>query len=73
MSTRTTSERDDARTHSIEADYLNGEIVLLARLHGVPAPINEFVRRVANEFVRDGRPPNSMSDTDLRAAFENIL
>jgi 2-dehydropantoate 2-reductase len=60
-------------TRSIEADYLNGEIVLLARLHGVPAPISEFVRRVANEFVRDGRPPNSMSDTDLRAAFENIL
>jgi len=57
-------------TGSIEADYLNGEIVLLARLHGVTAPINEFVRRVANDFVRDGRAPNSMSDTDLRAAFD---
>jgi 2-dehydropantoate 2-reductase len=60
-------------TRSIESDFLNGEIVLLARLHGVPAPINEFVRRVANEFVRDGRPPNSMSDTDLRAAFDTAI
>ena len=25
---------------SIEADYLNGEIVLLGRLHGVPTPVN---------------------------------
>ena len=60
-------------TRSIESDFLNGEIVLLARLHGVPAPINEFVRRVANEFVRDGRPPNSMSDADLRAAFDTAI
>ena len=60
-------------TRSIESDYLNGEIVLLARLCGVPAPINEFVRRVANEFVRDGRPPSSMSDADLRAAFDTAL
>ncbi len=29
-----------ARGVSIEADYLNGEIVLLGRLHGVPTPIN---------------------------------
>jgi len=57
-------------TGSIESDYLNGEIVLLARLHGVPAPINECVRRLATEFVREGRPPNSMSDKDLRAAFD---
>ena len=60
-------------TRSIESDYLNGEIVLLARLHGVPAPINEFARRVANEFVRGGRPPNSMSDTDLRAALDTAI
>ncbi len=25
---------------TIEADYLNGEIVLLGRLHGVPTPVN---------------------------------
>jgi 2-dehydropantoate 2-reductase len=60
-------------TRSIESDYLNGEIALLARLHGVPAPINEFVRRLANDFVRDGRPPSSMPDADLRAAFDTAI
>ncbi|MBK1783719.1 rhodanese-like domain-containing protein [Prauserella cavernicola] len=30
---------------SVEVDYLNGEIVLLGRLHGVATPRNEAVRR----------------------------
>ena len=37
---------------SIEADYLNGEIVLLGRLHGVPTPANALLQRLANEFVQ---------------------
>lgn len=57
----------------IEADYLNGEIVLLARLYGIPAPVNEFVRRIANGFVRDGRAPSSMPDNELGAAFDDAL
>jgi 2-dehydropantoate 2-reductase len=32
-----------------EVDFLNGEIVLLARLHGVSAPVNEAVQRVLGE------------------------
>lgn len=48
-------------TGSIEADYLNGEIVLLGRLHGVPTPYNEHARRMANMFAREGRAPGSMS------------
>ncbi|WP_053227296.1 ketopantoate reductase family protein [Solirubrobacter soli] len=37
------------RGASLETDYLNGEIVLLGRLHGVPTPVNADVqRRVAN-------------------------
>lgn len=31
-------------TGSVEGDFLNGEIVLLGRLHGVPAPLNEAVQ-----------------------------
>ncbi|WP_019926273.1 ketopantoate reductase family protein [Nocardia sp. BMG111209] len=57
-------------TGRIESDYLNGEIALLGRLHGVPAPVNEFVRRTANAHVRAGRPPNSLSGKDLRAGYE---
>jgi 2-dehydropantoate 2-reductase len=45
---------------SIEADYLNGEIVLLGRLHGVPTPVNEVLRHEANRFAREKLPPHSM-------------
>jgi 2-dehydropantoate 2-reductase len=30
---------------SLETDYLNGEIVLLGRLHGVPTPVNADIQR----------------------------
>jgi len=35
-----------ARGASSEVDYLNGEIVLLARRHGVSAPLNQTVQRL---------------------------
>jgi len=57
-------------TGSIEADYLNGEIVLLGRLHGVEAPLNEAVRRLAVRFAREGRPPGSMPVEELRVALD---
>ena len=52
-------------TGSIEADYLNGEIALLGRLHGVPTPVNELLQRLANEFARDRRPPGSITDGEV--------
>jgi 2-dehydropantoate 2-reductase len=48
-------------TGNIEADYLNGEIVLLGRLHGIPTPVNERLQQVANRLARDRRPPGSIS------------
>jgi 2-dehydropantoate 2-reductase len=37
------------RGSTLETDYLNGEIVLLGRLHGVPTPVNaDIQRRAAN-------------------------
>jgi 2-dehydropantoate 2-reductase len=42
-------------TGSIEADYLNGEIVLFGREHGVPAPVNALLQRLANQFAADHR------------------
>jgi len=47
-------------TRSIEADSLNGEIVLLGRLHGVPTPANALMQQVANEQARIGAPPQSV-------------
>ncbi len=52
---------------SIETDYLNGEVVLLGRLHGVPTPLNAGLAVVAGEVARQRRPPGSMRPTELVA------
>lgn len=39
---------------SIETDYLNGEIVLLGRLNGVPTPVNAALCRVARRMLAQG-------------------
>ena len=41
-------------TGSIEADYLNGEIVMLGRLHGVPTPVNRLLQQTAARAAREG-------------------
>jgi 2-dehydropantoate 2-reductase len=41
-------------TGSIEAEFLNGEIVLLGALHGVATPANAFLQRMALQAARDG-------------------
>jgi len=51
---------------SIEADFLNGEIVLLGTLHGVPTPYNRVLQKVANETVQTGKQPGSISVEDLQ-------
>jgi 2-dehydropantoate 2-reductase len=50
---------------SIETDYLNGEIVLLGRLNGVPTPVNEVLQQQANAAARAGAPPGSLSVAEL--------
>ncbi len=52
---------------SIEADYLNGEVVMLGRLHGVATPVNETLRRVVNRMAREGRDPGSMALDEVDA------
>ena len=52
-------------TGSIEADYLNGEIVLLGRLHGVPTPVNLVLQRLAGAAAREGRRPGTLPVADL--------
>ncbi|MFI5040831.1 MAG: ketopantoate reductase C-terminal domain-containing protein, partial [Acidimicrobiales bacterium] len=44
-------------TGTIEADWLNGEIVLLGRLHGVPTPVNALLQRTANRLARGAAAP----------------
>ena len=48
------------RPGTVEADYLNGEIVLLGRQHGVPTPVNELLQRTANPLAAEQAPPGSV-------------
>jgi 2-dehydropantoate 2-reductase len=52
-------------TGSVEADLLNGEIVLLGRLHGVPTPVNELLRQMAKDLARRGGAPGEVTERDL--------
>lgn len=54
-------------TGSLETDYLNGEIVLTGRLHGVPTPVNEALCRLAVLAERERRPPGSFAAEDVLA------
>ncbi|MGW1030321.1 ketopantoate reductase family protein [Streptomyces sp. NPDC002577] len=57
-------------TGTIEADYLNGEIGLLGRLHGVPTPLNDMLQHLANAFARERREAGSMTVGELRGLLE---
>ena len=50
---------------SIEADFLNGEIVLQGALHGVPTPVNALLQRLASRAAAEGAPPGSWSVEEL--------
>ena len=55
---------------NVESDYLNGEIVLLGRLHGVPTPVNAALQRLAKLSALERRQPGSLSIADLTARIE---
>ena len=55
---------------SIEADWLNGEIVQLGRLHGVPTPANRALQQIGNALARDRAKPGSVSLDAVRARIE---
>jgi 2-dehydropantoate 2-reductase len=59
------------QTGSIEADYLNGEIVLLGRLHGVDTPVNALLQRLANEGARARRPPGFVTPEAVRRLLDS--
>lgn len=48
-------------TGSIEADYLNGEIVLLGKLHNVSTPANRALQILGNRLAKEGEKPGSYS------------
>ena len=52
---------------STEADYLNGEIVLLGRQEGIPTPINLGLQQLARRLVADRLAPGSMTAAEVDA------
>lgn len=54
-------------TGSAEADFLNGEIALLGRLHGIPTPLNAAVQALLAKAVRSGVPAGGGDRADLEA------
>ena len=58
------------QTGDIEADYMNGEISQLGRLHGVATPANSVVQRVANEVARERKPIGSVTLDALMAMIK---
>lgn len=52
---------------STEVDWLNGEIVLLGRTHGVPTPMNELLCEVARWAAATGAPPRSLTTDQILA------
>jgi 2-dehydropantoate 2-reductase len=57
---------------SIEADYLNGEIVMLGRLHGIPTPVNELLQRLANRAAAERLHPASMTSQEVLDTLDQL-
>jgi 2-dehydropantoate 2-reductase len=57
------------RAGTVEVDMLNGEVVLLGRLHGVPTPVNELLRRLTVADAVTGTPPGAHA----QSAFLELL
>ena len=55
-------------TGSIEAEFLNGEIVLLGALFGVETPVNAALQTLAVQAAAEGRPAGTWDPGELAAA-----
>ena len=52
---------------TVETDFLNGEIVILGRLHGVDTPVNAMLQQLLAEMSRSGAAPGSKDSDTLLA------
>ena len=56
-------------TGNVETDFFNGEIVRIAHRHGITAPLNAAVARVARSAVRNSLGPSRYSAAELAQLF----
>jgi 2-dehydropantoate 2-reductase len=57
---------------SVEADYLNGELALLGRLHGVATPVNILLQRLVDAAARARRAPGDVPAEHLYALLNAV-
>ena len=55
----------------IETEFLNGEISLLGRLHGVPTPVNDACVRMGRALIASGAGPGQFSVDKLHAMISD--
>lgn len=53
----------------VETDYLNGEVALLGRLHGVPTPANAYMQNLLVRMAREGMEPGAV---DVEQVFADL-
>lgn len=61
-----------ARGSGVETDYLNGEIALLGRLHGVPTPANARIQTLMAQAAARATGPGSMTASALLAELRPL-
>lgn len=55
---------------SIETDYLNGEIVLMGRLHGVETPVNRAFCKISQLLLTERLRPGAVTEADVMALIQ---
>ena len=61
------------RTGNIEAAQLNGDVVMLGRLLGIPAPYNELLWNVADSMANFGEEPGKYTADELKTLAEQRI
>jgi 2-dehydropantoate 2-reductase len=54
-------------TVNVESEYLNGEIVLIGREHGIATPVNELLQEVGRRAMRERLEPDTLRADELLA------
>lgn len=62
----------ERRAGTVETDYLNGEVVRLGRVHGIPVPANEIVQQLAADMARARAAPGSVPEDRVLAALDAL-
>jgi 2-dehydropantoate 2-reductase len=57
-------------TGRIESDFLNGEVVLLGRLHGIETPVNAYLQLLSRRMAQQGVAPESLEIETLEAELK---